>query len=62
MRYRLRVILAERSLNRVQLSLRTGLSRPTIDRVFYSKSGIKMETLEIIAKDLNCKVKDLLDE
>lgn len=62
MKYRLRIVLAEKNINLSKLSQLTGLSFETLRKVRDSEKGVKMETLEIIAKYLSIKVKDLLEE
>lgn len=45
--------------NKSQIAKNTGLSRATVSKIFNHQTNSKVETLEKIAKELDCSIADL---
>ena len=62
MQNNLRVILAEKELSITDVSKATGISRTTLNSLFYKRAkGIQFQTLEILCNFLNCEVGELFE-
>ncbi|MGE7840130.1 helix-turn-helix domain-containing protein [Lysinibacillus sp. NPDC093712] len=56
------VLMAERYLKITTLSEKTGISRTTLTKLYYSKAkGIQFRTLVALCKFLDCEVGELLE-
>lgn len=57
-----RVILAEKEFTITDVSKATGISRSTLNSLFYKRAkGIQFQTLLALCKFLNCEVGDLFE-
>ncbi|HBC98601.1 MAG TPA: XRE family transcriptional regulator [Lachnoclostridium sp.] len=61
MRIRLNEYMHRNGLTERQVSILTGLSRSTIHEIRTGETMPRIDTLEIIAKGLNIRIRDLLD-
>lgn len=62
MRNSFRVILAEKELTITDVSKATGISRTTLNSLFYKRAkGIQFQTLLILCEFLNCNVGELFE-
>ena len=60
-RCRLRILLAEREMSQLELSERSGVSRPTIGALFHNHSRmVSLKVLEAVCKILECQPGDML--
>ncbi|MCT6924098.1 helix-turn-helix transcriptional regulator [Metasolibacillus sp.] len=57
-----RVILAKKELSITDVSRATGISRTTLNSLFYKRAkGIQFQTLEALCVYLNCDVGELFE-
>ncbi|QTB21549.1 helix-turn-helix transcriptional regulator [Lysinibacillus sphaericus] len=57
-----RVILAKKELTITEVSKVTGISRSTLNSLFYKRAkGIQFQTMVALCKFLNCEVGDLFE-
>lgn len=62
---KLRVVMAIKGLNINELCKLTGLSQPTISKLYNnnidSVKGVKLETIEVICKALDVQPEDIIE-
>lgn len=62
MRNNFRVILAEKELTITDVSKATGISRTTLNALFYKRAkGIQFQTLLVLCKFLKCEIGELFE-
>lgn len=62
-RIRLSRLLGEKKMTQAELARRTGIRKATINELYWELCDyVKLETIDIICKALNCKLYELLED